>query len=236
MKSGQKRTLTQRSPTTAIDVNKKLNTQSSPDSIYTNKMMASLTESSTAPLSDTVTCINYQKKYEKINESDAPSWFKDAFSALSEDVCEMRMALSKVNKYTQQCIDNSTEIVELKKRMCALETSNKQLNDHLVKLDLDNRKNNLILEGLPEKGPNENILEEVSRVFEKYLKITSTDMKLSAVYRLGKPPQLLPYPVTKPRKVMVKFEEKSQCERAWKAKSGLKGTKIIEKSCYHTFT
>ena len=26
---------------------------------------------------------------------------------------------------------------------------------------------------------------------------------------------------------MVKFEEKSQCEKAWKAKSGLKGTKII---------
>ena len=111
--------------------------------------------------------------------------------------------------------------------MCALETSNKQLNDHLVKLDLDNRKNNLILEGLPEKGPNENILDEVCMVLEKHLKIFSADIKLSAVYRLVKPPHLLPYPVTKPRKVMIKFEEKSECERVWKAKSGLKGTKII---------
>ena len=102
--------------------------------------------------------------------------------------------------------------------MCALETSNKQLNDHIIKLDLDNRKNNLIFEGLPEKGHNENILDEVSMVFEKHLKIASVDLKLSAVYRLGKSPQLLPYPVTKPRKVMVKFEEQSQCERAWKAK------------------
>ena len=94
----------------------------------------------------------------------------------------------------------------MKKRLCALETSNKQLNDHPVKLYLDNRKNNLILKGLPGKGHNENILDEVSMVFEKHLKIASADVKLSAAYCLGKSPQFLPYVVTKPRKIMVKFD------------------------------
>ena len=117
------------------------------------------------------------------------------------------------------------------------------------KLDLQERKNNVLLHGISETGPTENIEAIVAKFTKEILKIPeSENLCVDMLYRMGKPPHLLPAPVKNPRVIMVKFKNFEDKQKLWQARHNLWGTKFSVseelpmlcnrggEQCYHTFS
>ena len=223
MKAG-KRTITQRSPNTTVTMNKKTNVSKSPIPIY--EPADNMTENQDMEDSENTAVSKYQEKYKKVEEGEAPRWFKEAFCPLTMDMCHMKQKLDGVDQCKKQCKENTLEIVNLKLDIANLENSNKKLKEQVAQIELENRKKNLIIQGLAETGLNEDTVEQLHDFLRNKLHITA-DTKISGVYRLGKPPHLKPGTVVKPRNIIAKFDELKDRDRIWEAKSALKGTKLF---------
>ena len=172
--------------------------------------------------------VDKKQEYDKINSGEAPQWFKEAFTFLASDLAEIRQNIHELNAYGNQCKENSVEIKSLQECVSHLEMSNKNLEQQIISLQLEQRRHNLIVHGIPETGPNENTQVVVCTFFAERLDIKQIkDFTISA-YRLGKPPQTEPKPVTKPRSILIKFTQTTDRDNVWNSKSKLKGSKIVE--------
>ena len=77
----------------------------------------------------------------------------------------------------------------LHKKVEELEKS--ALQDNILRLESYSRKNNLIIKGLSESGPNEDVLQGVIEFMSIHLKMaTPQEVIIETAYRLGKPPHL----------------------------------------------
>ena len=126
---------------------------------------------------------------EKISELDAPGWFKEAFGFICKDLTDIRDNLHRIEECEKDCTKNSLEINNLKSKVATLEKKMLQLE----KIDLANRKNNLIVHGLQETGPNEDVKSTLKKFMQETLKVPSAaEMTYDEVYRMGKRPHLVP--------------------------------------------
>ena len=165
-----KRTLsTDSEPDTPVII-KKINLQTTPvklteinEGITLSKTMASTIEQAD------------RNKAIKALKSEAPSWLAHVFDFLLKDldyICSQSEGLGAV---TKKCDDNSNEIENLQKRVVDLELENKLLHNQVNKLENYSRKENLIIKGLAETGPNENTLEVVISFFNHNLKMNDAE-------------------------------------------------------------
>ena len=97
--------------------------------------------------------------------------------------------------------------MQLQSKISVLEGKKQELENQLTRLDLQERKNDVLVHGISETGPNENIEDTVAKFSKETLKIPdSENLCFNKVYRMGKPPHLVPAPVKNPRVIMVKLK------------------------------
>ena len=159
-----------------------------------------------------------------MGEVEAPIWFKEAFSLIWQDLSDIRQNIKAVKQCEVECKKNSSEIIQLKVNISKLEEQNQDLQKQITRLDLQDRKNNLLI---PETCPNENTEGTAQRFLKDNLKISNPEgVSYEVVYRIGKPPHLIPTTVKQPRVLMVKFKHFEDKQKSWQARHNLRGTKF----------
>ena len=160
-------------------------------------------------------------------KQDAPDWFANAFDFILKDLnytreCTLETASCKAN-----CEENTKEIVKLQHRVSELEKKNCLLEDNLSRLEDYSRRNNLIVKGIAETGPNEDCRELLGDFLSNALNIPHSQIAVTNVHRLGKPPHTQPSPVKRPRNIIFRMEKMSDREQIWKQRSHLKGSPYV---------
>ena len=164
--------------------------------------------------------IDREKAIREVKEK-APGWFSVVFDFMLRD-------LARISSQVTQVECNKQEIDRLQKRVTELEVKNQTLEAHVMKLEDYSRKSNLLIRGLAETGPKENICEVVRNFFCNSLHISDTDaIRIGDAHRLGKPPHLNPVRVERPRDVIVCFENVAEKELVWKNRYHLKASPFI---------
>ena len=256
MHKSKKRTASQRSPVTKSEGQKKINTCPSPtnslDTINSPthdsecksvaKTCASIMEVPEFTMLSDMQIVDFdsgdnyktpsnfadkQKEYDKISQGEAPQWFKEAFSVLANDLTEIRKNVHVLNEFGGQCKENRTEITNLKQKVSCLESANNDLKHEIVTLQIEQRKNNIMLHGIPETSPSEITTDVVYKFFVNNLDLKQAANMLITAYRLGKPPHLEPKQVKKPRSILIKFAQSPDRDTVWRVKSKLKGSNIV---------
>ena len=194
-----KRTISDRSP--GIEPNKKSNLGVTPPKVPLNLTMTEgPVEMSNVEEEERL------KAFEQIESSDAPAWFKKAFSLQWKDLSDIRRDLKKIEQCEKMCLKSSSEVDRMKLQMVEAKEKNKNLENRVIQLELVNRKRNLIVHNMPENGPNEDVSALIKEFFHDNLKLSNTDLIVpETVFRMGKPPHLVPKAVTRPRDMMIKM-------------------------------
>ena len=174
----RKRSITTRSPDT-VDQNKKPNLNKTPTkTLEPFEIMAE-------EISKSVKSEQYAKMLE-----DAPEWFKKSYTFLintvTEDLAKIHYKIEAVNIVQAQCNTNTAELKSLQAKITKLETSNKDLETRLRDMEIRSRKNNLILRGCAESGPNESVIDVVSKFLIDQLGIADSDIPMiPTIYRIN---------------------------------------------------
>ena len=112
--------------------------------------------------------------------------------------------------------------------MESLEKRNSDLEEHVQRLETYSRKNNLLIKGIPETGPNEDAVQISKDFLANNLKLQNPEnVVLQAAHRLGKPPHLQSKSVRRPRDIIVRFLSLSDRNNAWRNRFNLKGSAFI---------
>ena len=118
--------------------------------------------------------------------------------------------------------ENSKSIENLQKRVRELEWKNGQLQFN--KFEGYFRKDNLIINGTAETGPNYNVSEVAADFFKDNLKVPEAHkIGINYAHRLGQPPHLITMNVKTPRDIIVRFQSASDRAKVWKHRFNLKG-------------
>ena len=161
-------------------------------------------------------------------KQNAPEWFAAVFDFMLKDLNRISEYSKVVDSCKIQCDQNSADVKILQKRVEELERKNSALEESLIRLESYSRKNNLIIKGITETGPNEDVNKLVATFMTHNLKMPNgNEIVLQAAHRIGKPPHLLPKPVKKPRDIIVKFLKLCDRESAWRLRFSLKSTPYI---------
>ena len=216
-----KRKKSERSPNVS-EMNKKINLNKMP----TKSIDFSETMADTELMSS-----EKKKKYDEIVESDAPGWFKNAFSfiidTVTDDLHKIQVKLESANNVKQQCETNTAQIEDLKGQICNLEVSNETLQRRVTQMEITAKKNNLIIHGQVETGPTEIAYETVLKISREVLDMADADkLEILQVFRIGKPPHLQVEPRKYPRDILIKFKLETDRDKVWRLKGKLKGTKV----------
>ena len=96
------------------------------------------------------------------------------------------------------------------------QSTNLKLKDQITKLEDYSRKNNLIIKGVPETGPNEKTKDIVADFLQNNLRIDdSVGITISDIHRLGKPPHLISKPTKAARDIIVRFQSGMDRALVW---------------------
>ena len=163
--------------------------------------------------------------FEEINNSDAPQWFKKAFSLISKDLGEIRGSIKKIDLCEDLCKQNTEQVEILTARVKQTEERSKNLEEQLMLIDLASRKKNLILHNAPETGPKEDAGLVIQNFFKDTIKLDKV-IEPETVYRIGKPPHLQSTPTKRGRDIMIKLQTVQDRDFVWGARRYLKGTKF----------
>ena len=164
-----KRTASQRSPDTTS--NKKLHIGVTPEKSY--QLLTPVMEQE-----ETMLCPDFQATddaFKKIGEAGAPAWFKEAFSLIWQDLSEIRQSTHVAKKCEAECKKNRSDITQLHSKISVLEEKTQDLEKQLTRLDLQQRKNNVLVHGLSETGPNENVEATIVKLSKEILKISDSE-------------------------------------------------------------
>ena len=119
---------------------------------------------------------------------------------LLKDLDYLRNQSSRFEECNKKCDENSKSIDNLQKRVKELEWKNGQLQNWVNKFEDYSRKDNLIIKGIAETGPNENASEVAVDFFKDNLKVPEAHkIGINNAHRLGKPPHLIATKVKTPR-------------------------------------
>jgi ribA/ribD-fused uncharacterized protein len=136
---------------------------------------------------------------------------------------------------TTRKIDNlDSDVKVLKSKYDSLSMNIEQLQDKLIQIECQSRRDNLIIDGIPEtpqgskESPNE-CLEKVYDILENKMKLENArQMKIVRCHRLGAPPKSTDANVNrKPRSMIFKLHWFGDRQLIWKAKTVLKGTELF---------
>ena len=169
---------------------------------------------------------NREKAIQAVKDNALP-WFGAVFDFILKDLSIISSHTKEVASCKEECRQQRLKIETLNKRVADLETKNQTLEDHISKLEDYSRKNNLLIKGIPETGPNEKVMDIVLHFFMDSLKMQNTNVRISAVHRIGKPPHLNPTSLKKPRDIIVRFESISDRDLVWKNRFQLKNSPLI---------
>ena len=137
---------------------------------------------------------------------EAPAWFTNVFNFWLRDLDYLRSHTAGVDTCNQKC-DNSKDIKDLQKRVHDLELENRELHDHVNRLENYSRKDKLIIKGITETGPSEDTLDVVMKFFINDLELVDAEkIIISNAHRLGKPPYLVTGPVRAPKDIIIRFQ------------------------------
>ena len=173
-----------------------------------------------------------------IDISDAPEWFKTAFEFQNKQMNSIKEDIDKSLKFASDSAASAlSKTGDLEKRITKLELENQQMRhqvgiledkhklvlDKLSKLETHSRKNNLVLEGVPEEQneTNEKSQKLVKDIIKDTLEIDE-DLDLATVHRFGSE-----NPEGKPRPIVVAFQHPRDRRSVWKKKTKLKNTNYI---------
>ena len=159
---------------------------------------------------------------------NAPDWFASVFDFMLKDLANISNQVEEAKLCNEQCHTNAADIETLQKKVKYLEERNIALELQLAKQEDYSRSSNLIIQGIPEKGPNEDIEKTVREFFTTTLKLPNvTIMQFTGIHRLGKPPHLKSIPTKRPRDIIIRFEKRMDREAVWKERFKLKNSKIF---------
>ena len=145
--------------------------------------------------------------------------FKDLKASIQFTQGEVDEIKGKLQKQEKEVASMKEEIREVYN----LKEENKSLRNQILALETYNRRENLVIENIPELA-DENCAHVVQTFFSKELKIAHT-IQLQRVHRLGKKSN---QNETNPnRPIIVRFLRYPDREEVWQARSKLKGTSII---------
>ena len=145
-----------------------------------------------------------------------------------KDLANISNQVHEVKLCKEQCQNNSAEIERLQKKVTELEHKNQTLESQITKLEDYSRNHNLIIKGLPETRPKENIEHIVRDFFAKTLKVSNVgSMRFSCIHRLGRPPHLNLSPSKQPRDTIVRFENGLDRDIVWKERFKLKKSQFF---------
>ena len=179
-----------------------------------------------------------------VMESCAPQSSSPGIEARLDEIIKMVSVLPAIELNIKSIREEQTEqrkslefaqedIEELKKRITAEESATKrmekrlafleeeklqrdQLERHVINLEYHSRRDNLVLENIPENS-NEDCVQTVTSIFKDNLGIPE-EIKLSRVHRLKSPKQ--------PRPIIMKFHYYPQRDLVWSKGSNLQGSNI----------
>ena len=116
-------------------------------------------------------------------------------------------------------------VTNLQQEVTLLKSSNKQLQDHVIRLEAQSRRDNLILDGIPEEEgeTSEDCRRKVYNIIQSNLKIADAhDIRIVRCHRLGgKKPNS-----ARPRSMIFKLHWFGDRERIWEARKNLQGSKL----------
>jgi ribA/ribD-fused uncharacterized protein len=149
----------------------------------------------------------------------------------------------KVTEIAKQfeTIEHSVELTEQK--YSTLNANYKLLHERVIHLECQSRRDNLLIDGLPESPPdvketNQVCLQLVQKTFAEKLSLPNAyDIKIVRCHRLGPPPRARPSaPLStrpnsgsqaRPGTVIVKFHWFGDRQAVWQARTKLKNTGIF---------
>ena len=195
-----KRTVTDRSPD--LEPNKKSNRMETPEKVQFSIDM-SLFPGKNYEVEDEAR----EKDFQRIKKSDAPEWFKDAFSLMWKDLTDIRKNIKRIDRCEVVCMQNSDNLETLKSEVAEVQDRNKYLEHKLEQLDLASRKQNLIVHNIPETGPNEDTGAVIQNFFQHNLKLENVESIVPEhIFCMGKPPHLQSTAVSHPQRYNDKNE------------------------------
>lgn len=179
--------------------------------------------------------------------SDAPSWFTTGINTLKTDLTtDITSKITQLSKEIKDTVEfnskSAKEALEhcdlLENRVTQLEKENNQLRfkmglledkyktvvDRLSSLETFSRRDNLIIDGIPEI-PNENSSKSEEKVKKVIKDEFNIDPEIARAHRIGEPKQVKPGDLSpKPRPVIVKFQRYKDRQSIWSRKNKLKDT------------
>jgi ribA/ribD-fused uncharacterized protein len=168
----------------------------------------------------------------------------DSINDIKADIKSLKESMNSVTS-TNDALD--TKITGISQRFERLEqtvqfteqkynklnANYKLLCERIIHLESQSRRDNLLIDGLPEsatKESNEACVALVRRVFREKLELLNTDqIRIVRCHRLGPPPSTSSSlgPQTRPRTVIVKFHWFADRQAVWQARTKLKRTGVF---------
>lgn len=153
--------------------------------------------------------------------------------ALTSEVNSFKASLSEVsntaNEALQKCESNSdridtlkSELQEVRYELISMKKENKQIKDRAVRAEAQDRRNNLVLEGFPEKE-DENCRDIVMNILEKLIPGAKKSIKIERSHRLPSF-KAKNSRSSRPRPIIFKFLSYVDRESVWKQRSVLDPT------------
>ena len=178
-----------------------------------SSILKKMNNQATPPKEQSVSDLASNKLVQKLQDT-APDWFVEAFSYLVKELKFLKTDTRAADKI--KC-ELKAEIKTLETKVDELETIIKQQDEKIMSLEMYSRRDNLIIEGIPE-SPNEDIKSKILSFFVDNLGVPNGgDISLSRVHRLGKPPHRVAESVKRPRLVIIRFHYFPDRDRIWKS-------------------
>lgn len=166
-----------------------------------------------------VKCLPSMKKtLEEISETLTEH--QKAIEYTQGEVADLKQQLTEQEKNTKQL---KQDAIEARAELNGCKADVTRLKEEMVNLEAYSRRDNLIFLNI-EEGKNENCMQKISNVFQK-MKVVG-EIKFSRVHRLGQ------FRAGNTRAIVVRFHYPPDREQVWRARSMLKGTRIIVKEDY----
>jgi len=184
------------------------------------------TNNALTPLMEKLDTIGEDIKGIKTDISGIQTDLSDLKLSINHATDTAQEALDKTKEHDQKFIEVDNEFVKIRNDFAKSQTENKQLREQLLKNECYNRRENLIIEGIPEtiNESNQACLESVYRLLEEKLKIPNArDIKISRCHRKQVKSKTNPHTkLPEPRPIIFKAHFAPDRERIWKARSELK--------------
>ena len=176
------------------------------------------------------------------NLSSVVESFTEKFSGIQTQPSDLLKSVNDVLLTTAEVtktIDNfKSQISELESRLTnyelkcnALERENKVLHERVISIESHSRRDNLLLDGIPESpaGIQEDCLKIVKEVLQNKLELDVTRIDIVRCHRKGfrKNPQNERNSMEKPRPIIFNLHNYNDRQTIWESRFKLKNTKIF---------